>query len=115
MQRIPLMDAQPEMILAVDLVNDQQMLLLKKGASLNAKNIKMLKSWGVAFIEIESDPTTDPQATVAAQAVNRAAVEERMAEKFGPFAADDVMSEIRRLATEIIMGRFHHQDTADAD
>ena len=41
MRRLSLVEAQPDMILASDIVNDQQMLLLKKGAALNDKNIKM--------------------------------------------------------------------------
>ncbi len=115
MQRIPLMDAQPEMTLASDLFNDQQMLLLKKGVGLNPKNIKMLKSWGIAFIEIESERSVPAEQTESDRMGHRSAVEERMQKKFGPLDQSDVMCEIRRVATDILMHRFQRRDVNDAD
>ena len=115
MQRIPLVDAQPDMALARDLVNDQQMLLLKKGVRLNAKNIRMLKSWGVPFIEIESESTEDTAREASDEDMDLTVVENRMAQKFGAWSNDTVMLEIRRVATDIIIGRRHRQDAADAD
>ena len=47
MRRIQLKEAQVDMILAADIDNAQQMLLLKKGTCLTAKNLRMLKSWGI--------------------------------------------------------------------
>lgn len=115
MQRIPLVDAKPDMALASDLFNDQQMLLLKKGVVLNTKNIKMLKSWGVALIEIESELDLPVERPESDRIVQRSAVEARMKKKFGQWDQSEVMHEIRRVATEIIMHRFHRQDVKDAD
>ncbi len=115
MQRIPLVDAKAEMTLASDLFNEQQMLLLKKGVALNPKNIKMLKSWGIAFIDIESEQRVPAEQAESDQRGQRAAVEERMAKKFGSLDQSDVMREIRRVATDIIMHRFPRQDANDAD
>ena len=115
MQRIPLMDAKPDMTLASDLFNDQQMLLLKKGAALNPKSIKMLKSWGIAFIHIESESDAPAERTPSDGSGQRAAIEKRMADKFSQWDQSDVMREIRRVATDIIMHRFECQDAADAD
>ncbi len=103
------------MTLASDLVNDQQMLLLKKRVRLNAKNIKMLKSWGIAFIEIESESVPETAMEASDRNMNLATLEDRMAKKFGQWDENDVMLEIRRVATDIIIGRFHRQGTADAD
>jgi hypothetical protein len=115
MQRIPLVDAKPDMALASDLFNDQQMLLLKKGVVLNTKNIKMLKSWGVALIEIESELDLPVERPESDRIVQRSAVEARMKKKFCQWDQSEVMHEIRRVATEIIMHRFHRQDVKDAD
>ncbi len=115
MQQIPLVDAKPDMILAGDLFNDQQMLLLKKGVALNPKNIKMLKSWGIAFIEIESELDAPAKRAGSDGSAHRAAIEERMTKKFSQLEENDVMREIRRVATDIIIHRFHRQDAADAD
>jgi hypothetical protein len=115
MQRIPLVDAKPDMALASDLFNDQQMLLLKKGVVLNTKNIKMLKSWGVALIEIESELDLPVERPESDRIVQRLAVEARMKKKFCQWDQSEVMHEIRRVATEIIMHRFHRQDVKDAD
>ena len=115
MQRIALLDAKPDMTLASDLFNDQQMLLLKKGVTLNPKNIKMLKSWGIAFIEIASEQNAPAERTEPDGSGHCAAIEERMAKKFNEFDQCAVMREIRRVATDILMHRFHCQDAADAD
>lgn len=114
MQRIPLVDAEPDMILAADVVNDQQMLLLKKGMSLSAKNIKMLKSWGVSTINIEAGPVAEPNHKIADRTTALEAIEVRMLKKFEQLGDDEVMREIGRVATDIVTERFHHQDTSDA-
>lgn len=114
MQQIPLVDAGPDMILAADVLNGQQMLLLKKGAALNTKNIKMLKSWGISLIEIESIPVLKMVDPVSDRTAIRDDIEVRMKTKFGKTAENDVMREIRRVAANIIMGRLDHQDAVDA-
>jgi hypothetical protein len=114
MQRIPLVDAEPDMILATDVVNDQQMLLLKKGTALSAKNIKMLKSWGVSAIDIEAGPIAEPNIEISDRTTVLAEIEVRMLKKFEQLDDDEVMHEIRRVATDIVTERFHHQDTSDA-
>ncbi len=114
MRRLPLVDAQPDMILASDIVNDQQMLLLKKGASLNDKNIKMLKSWGVAVVEIESESDLAPDTVSNDGSMNSDDIAKRIEERFGPLGDDEVMREIRRVATDIILNRFHQQDAVNA-
>jgi hypothetical protein len=114
MQRIPLVDAEPDMILATDAVNDQQMLLLKKGMALNAKNIKMLKAWGVSVINIEAGPDVEPNLEIADRTKALADIEIRMLKKFEPMNDDEVMHEICRVATDIVTGRFGPQDPPDA-
>lgn len=114
MQQIPLVDARPDMILAFDVLNGQQMLLLKKGACLNAKNIKMLKSWGISVIKIESGPVLKMDDAVSDRTAILDAIEARMKIKFGKTADNEVMHEIRRVAANIIIGRLDHQDAVDA-
>ena len=53
MHRIRLNEAQADMILAADVANAQQMLLLKKGARLTPQHLRMLKSWGVDCLYVQ--------------------------------------------------------------
>ncbi len=115
MRRLPIVDAQPEMILARDIVNDQQMLLLRKGAALNDKNIKMLKSWGVAVVEIESASESESNLISADDSMDRDDIAKRIEERFGPLGEDEVMREILRVTTDIIVNRFHQRDAVNAD
>ncbi len=115
MRRLPLVDAQPDMILASDIENDQQMLLLRKGAALNDKNIKMLKSWGVAFVEIESESDRESNIVSSDCSLDGDDIARRVEERFGPLGDDEVMREIRRVATDIIVNRFHQQGAVNAD
>ncbi|MBL0715583.1 MAG: hypothetical protein JJV98_17990 [Desulfosarcina sp.] len=115
MQRMALVDAQPGMILAVDVLNAQQMLLLKKGVALTDKNIKMLKSWGAPFINVESAPMSQPAAAAPDRPGILEAIETRMGEKFGPAGENEVMTEIRRVATAILIDRADLQDAINAD
>ncbi len=114
MRRLSLVEAQPDMILASDIVNDQQMLLLKKGAALNDKNIKMLKSWGVAVVEIESESDSASDTVPSDGGMDGDDIAKRIEERFGPLGDDEVMREIRRVATDIIVNRFHQQDAVNA-
>ncbi len=115
MRRLPIVDAQPEMILARDIVNDQQMLLLKKGAALNDKNIKMLKSWGVAVVEIESASESESNLISSKDSMDSDDIAKRIEERFGPLGEDEVMREILWVATDIIVNRFHQRDAVNAD
>ena len=114
MQQIPLIDAKPDMVLAADVVNEQQMLLLTKGVALNTKNIRMLKSWGIAAIVIESEalPQTNPAAIDRPKIAGD--IETRLIQKFGASADGKVMTAIRRAAVAILIERSIQQEAADA-
>ena len=105
MQRISLHDAQPGMVLAADVVNAQQMLLLKKGAQLSDANIKILKSWGVTNLAVAqpqgaAQTSASPGAESCLENIVAAA-----AIKFADVDDDPVTAEIRRVAIGIIAAR----------
>ena len=109
MQRILLHDALPGMILAEDVMNAQQMLLLKKGALLTAENIKILKSWGVSIIHVAVAPSADENPSRRADATPLESMEKATALKFAGVEDDPIMAEIRRVSVEIIAGRLANQ------
>lgn len=113
MRQIPLVDAKPDMVLAADVVNGQQMLLLKKGASLTAKNIKILKSWGISTIDIHAASGSQADDTPSDRTIMFEAIEAQLLKKFSQTAPNDVMQEIHRVASAMIMERLMQQDTGD--
>ena len=115
MQEITVVDAQPDMVLAADVVHDHQRLLLRKGVALNDQNIKILNSWGVTRIKVNRDPHPDDGAAADDPALLIASIENRMRHKFGPTDGDEIRNEIRRVATRIIIARHHDQDVIDAE
>ena len=107
MREITLVDARSDMILASDVLHDHQKLLLRKGVALNDKNIKILKSWGITRITVNSDPPADPVALIEA-------IEDRLNHKFGETDGNEIHKEIQRVATQIIIARYHAQEAIDA-
>jgi len=102
-QCIHLAEAQVDMVLAADAVNAQQMLLLKKGACLSAQNLRMLKSWGIErlYVELPGDegpPKVQPPKTIID-------LEQEIRSCFTAPVESTIVSEICRVAAEIIHGR----------
>jgi hypothetical protein len=91
------------MILASDAVNAQQMLLLKKGVCLTAENLRMLKSWGVAHLYVES-PGHDDEEDFRAPATIIDLEQEILSRLTVP-DGNPIVSEICRVAAEIIHER----------
>lgn len=115
MQEITLVDARSDMILAADVMHDHQTLLLRKGVALNDKNIKILKSWGITRIKVNSDPHPEDSATPADPGALIAAIENRMNHKFGETDGNEIRNEIKQVATQIIIARYHAQEAIDAE
>ena len=115
MQEITLVDARSDMILAADVIHDHQTLLLRKGVALNDKNIKILKSWGITRIKVNSDPHPLDGETTADPIADIEAIENRMNHKFGETDGNEIRNEIKRVATQIIIARYHALEAIDAD
>jgi hypothetical protein len=114
MQEITVVDARSDMILAADVMHDHQTLLLRKGVALNDKNIKILKSWGITRIKVNSDPHPEDGATTADPVAHIEAIEKRMRHRFGETDENEIKNEIQRVATQIIIARYHAQEASDA-
>jgi len=103
MRRIRLKDARIDMVLAADVHNGQDMLLLKKGVALTEKSLRMLKSWGVEALQVQQadgEPADSPD-----PGKNQAKIEKAMEARFGDTLADPVMAEICRAAAAIVHER----------
>ena len=55
MALVMLEDVQEGQVLVEDVMDKQARVLLKAGVELNAKQIRMLKSWGVVHVMVEGD------------------------------------------------------------
>jgi len=103
MRRILLKEAQAGMFLATDVVNTQQMLLLKKGASLTEKNLQMLKSWGVETISVQQSTSEDSETSRPSD--NSHDIEQEILAQFADTVENPIMAEICRVAAEIVYER----------
>ena len=104
MRCIQLKEAQVDMILAADIDNAQQMLLLKKGTCLTAKNLRMLKSWGIDRLYVELPANDD--ADNAQTPENLIDLERQILSRFTGSAENPIISEICHVAAEIIHDRM---------
>jgi len=101
--RIRLNEAQVDMVLAADVTNAQQMLLLKKGAHLTSQHLRMFKSWGIDSLYVQMpayDNAVDAKATA-----NTTDLETETRSRFTDDAENPIESEICRVAAEIIHTR----------
>lgn len=103
MRRISLKEARIGMTLEADVVNAQKMLLLKKGAILSGKNLRMLKSWGVETLPIKRSEGENADTLDIKD--NGSGPEEVVASRFGNTTDNPVMAEIRRIASAIVNER----------
>ena len=107
MRRIPMKDAQIGMILSTDVFNAQQMLLLKKGARLSDKNLRVLKSWGVETLPIQLPdhggdvPFSPPE--------DRTDLVQELKSRFDESNQNPIADEICRVAAAIIFERRQSQ------
>jgi len=104
MRRILLKEAGIGMSLAVDAVNTQQMLLLKKGVLLTENNLRMLKSWGVETISVEDSNIEDTEETCLSDN-NNDDVEQVILAQFADTIENPIMAEICHVAAGIVYDR----------
>ena len=103
MPNIPLKEADVGMTLAKDAVNAQQMLLLKKGAALTDKHLRMLKSWGVEVVCVQTAGEGHLTSPPVPESHNE--IEKEMALRFGDTIEDPVMAEVFRASSLILLER----------
>ena len=104
MRRILLKEAETGMSLAADVVNSQQMLLLKKGVLLTDNNLRMLKSWGVETVSVEHTNIEDTEATILTEN-NSDDIEQAIMAQFADTVEDPIMAEICHVAVGIVYER----------
>ena len=105
MRYIQLKEVQVDMILAADVANAQQMLPLRKGTCLTAQNLRMLKSWGIDRLYVAL-PTNDDTDSSAPTPENLIDIEQKILSRFTGPAENPIVSEICRVAAEIIHERM---------
>lgn len=83
----------------------QGMLLLKKGAELSAKNIFVMKSWGIREVQVEGQHTPDGKHSPAVAEAYSHAVDQRLQQKFSAVGDDPVMAAIMAAARKRLLMR----------
>lgn len=92
------------MILDEPIRNRQGTLLLKSGASLSAKNLIMLKSWGVSAVVVKSENGMQTRNDNTQQGLLEE-IDRNLEAQFAEHIDDPVMIEIKRVAAKLIKGR----------
>jgi hypothetical protein len=67
MAQIDLETLGPGMILAADVVESTGQVLLRAGTEIEAKHLRVLRSWGIEQVEIAGERPPDPEETVLAR------------------------------------------------
>ena len=81
----------------------QGMLLLKKGAALTAKNIFVMKSWGIREVRVQGEHIPDGGQSAAVADAYSSAVDRRLREKFSAVLDDPVMATIMEAARKRLL------------
>lgn len=104
---------QPGMTLAEPAYNFQGVLLLDSGSELSEKNIRILKSWGVARVSI--DGKSEEKKGVGAESANEiiSDIKKGLQQKFSDVLDDPVMEEIMRVAQKILLKRSFRGEEQD--
>jgi hypothetical protein len=92
-------DLKEGMVLATDVKNRHEDLLLKKGSQLTKKDILILKTWGITEANVEGidkgEVEKQDMQSLSPSIIN--SLERELAELFPACDEDPVMAEIRRI------------------
>jgi len=98
------------MILAKEVCNFQNVLLLKKGSELKRENIRILKCWGIAHVYIEGEDKEHHEAYLE----NDYEIKKRakkISDKFSGVLDNKIMVEILRIAEKQAVKRYLKKKT----
>lgn len=109
----------PGMVTEAAVYDQQGTMLIKAGEELSEKHIRVLKSWGVATVNIQGQVQGSVQGSAFSEEANLARVkpsstapqplrgnlEKRLNAKFAGFADDAVMQVIKTTALDILAQR----------
>jgi hypothetical protein len=109
MIQVTIENVKPAMILAKAVYNHQESLLLDAGAKITEKNIRMFKSWGVAYVWVKGDSPDAGPKKQATGVDSVAAIEIELAEKFADVMDNPVMVEIMQAASRVLSKRVNEQ------
>ena len=92
-------DLKEGMVLAADVKNRHEDLLLKKGGELTKKDILILKTWGITEADVEGidKVEVEKQEMQSLSSPIIASLERELTELFPAFDDNPVMAEIRRI------------------
>jgi hypothetical protein len=108
-RQINISDARPGMVLAQDVLNMTGMVLLRKGAILTERHVKMLRTWGVTAIAVEggaetpSQPTTQQVTPSEAIEKLKQVIEQRLQLVFSRAIDDPLMKALHQAALEQLL------------
>jgi hypothetical protein len=94
-------EVKPGMVLAADAVNPRGALLIRAGQSLNEKNIRMLKSWGVSNVLVIRDEEEEETGEEDIAAPDDQTIEEEVRKRFAKCIDHPVMAEVMDVAIEL--------------
>ena len=89
------------MVLAADAINPRGALLLRAGQSLNEKNIRMLKSWGVSNVLVVMDEEEEEPKEEDTAIPDDQTIEEEVRKRFAKSGDNPVMAQIMDIAIEL--------------
>jgi len=100
-------ELKPGMVLAKSVYDFHEVLLLKAGTALTSQNIRLLKSWGVAKVQItgEEHHSSDKKDTQHEKRIQET-VEKYLLAKFEGVLDDPVMQVIMEAAGALITQRY---------
>ncbi len=96
----------PGMVTAKPVHDSRNVLLLKEGTELTQRNIRMIKSWGVAKVCVEGESEDNDIIDVEKEKTIKEAVEKELKKKFTLVLKDPVMAEIMRVACILMEKRM---------
>ena len=96
----------PEMMLAEPVCNLNGVLLVDKGARVDGKSIRLLKSWGVKKVWVDGDDEEAAYKDIEAENSLRESIEKELLEKFSGTLEDEVMAEIMKAAGRQLQKRL---------
>jgi len=107
--RIPIDKAEPGMEVAVDVMNVNDMLLVPKGAVLTARQIRLLKTWGVESLPVVGDEAKADGAAVEMPSEILKTAEARVNDRFVHVQMNDATRYIKSLAIKRTARRLYQE------
>ena len=100
----------PGMVLADSVYNQQDLLLLEKGAALTKKRIWMLKTWGIVQVNVKGRDQNNAPSDTEIEFETRESIERGLQTKFADVIDDPIMQAIMNAASRQLQKRLTDPD-----